>query len=329
MIARRRLVMALGASALASPLASFAQQQPTKIPRLGFLGPTTAAGIATRLEAFRAGLRDLGYVEGRSIYIDYRWAEGDYGRLPALAAELVGINVDVIVTHATNGSRAAKQATTTIPIVIAATGDAVASGLVTNLARPGGNMTGSSFFSPEISSKRMELIKEAVPRITRVAYLLNLDNPVNTGPILRAMESAATALKIELQQFGVRDPGDFSGAFTDMAKKQINAVVTGEDPMTIANIKKIVELAVKQRILSVGGIDSAEAGGLIGFGANRPESFRRAAYFVDKILKGAKPGDIPVEQPTTFELVVNMKTAKALGIKIPQTILVRATKVIE
>ena len=329
MIARRRLVMALGASALAAPLTSFAQQQPTKIPRLGFLGPTTAAGIATRLEAFRAGLRDLGYVEGRSIYIDYRWAEGDYGRLPALAAELVGINVDVIVTHATNGSRAAKQATTTIPIVIAATGDAVASGLVTNLARPGGNMTGSSFFSPEISSKRMELIKEAVPRITRVAYLLNLDNPVNTGPILRAMEIAASALKIELQQYGVRDAGDFSSAFAAMAKKTIDAVVTSEDALIVAHIMRIVELAAKQRILSIGGIDSAEIGGLIGYGANRPESFRRAAYFVDRILKGAKPVDLPIEQPTQFDLVVNMKTAKALGVKIPQSILVRATRVIE
>ena len=324
---RRKVVVALGASALA-PLASFAQQQP-KIPRIGFLGPSSAVGIATRLEAFRVGLRDFGYVEGKTIFIDYRWAEGNYGRLPGLAAELVGLNVDVIVTHATNGSRAAKQATTTIPIVMAATGDAVGSGLVANLARPGGNMTGSTFFSPEISTKRMELIKEAVPRITRVAYLLNLDNPVNTGPILRAMEIAASALKIELQQYGVRDAGDFSSAFAAMAKKTIDAVVTSEDALIVAHIMRIVELAAKQRILSIGGIDSAEIGGLIGYGANRPESFRRAAYFVDRILKGAKPADLPIEQPTQFEMVINMKIAKALGVKIPQSILVRATRVIE
>ena len=329
MIRRRKLVVALGASTLAAPFASFAQQHPAKIPRIGFLGPSSAVGIATRLEAFRVGLRDFGYAEGKTIFIDYRWAEGNYGRLPGLAAELVGLNVDVIVTHATNGFRAAKQATTTIPIVMAATGDAVGSGLVANLARPGGNMTGSTFFSPEISTKRMELIKEAVPRITRVAYLLNLDNPVNTGPILRAMEIAASALKIELQQYGVRDAGDFSSAFAAMAKKTIDAVVTSEDALIVAHIMRIVELAAKQRILSIGGIDSAEFGGLIGYGANRPESFRRAAYFVDRILKGAKPADLPIEQPSQFEMVINMKTAKALGVKIPQSILVRATRVIE
>ena len=254
MMKRRKLLIALGAGALAAPLASFAQQQPGKIPRIGFLGPTSAAGIASRLEALRAGLRDFGYVEGKNISVDYRWAEGDYGRLPGLAAELVRLNVDVILTASTPGVRAAKQATTTIPIVMAASGDAVANGLVTNLARPDGNITGSTFFQPEILAKRVELIKEAVPRITQVAYVMNLDNPAATGPTLRAMQIAAKALKIELHPFGVRGPGDFSSAFTAMAKKRINTVVTSEDPLVVAHIKTIANLAAKQRLLSVGAI---------------------------------------------------------------------------
>ena len=329
MITRRRLLIAFGAGALAVPLASFAQQQPAKVHRIGFLGAASALGIASRLEAFRAGLRDLGYVEGRNIFVDFRWAEGDYGRLPGLAAELVQLKVDVIVTAGTPGVRAAKQATATIPIVMAASGDAVANGLVTNLARPGGNITGSTFFQPEVLAKRVEIIKEAVPRITQVAFLLNPDNPANTGPTLRAVEIAARTLKIGLQQIAVRSPFEFESAFLAMSAKRVNAIVTSEDPIAIANLRRIADLAAKQRLVSIGAIESAEAGGLIGFGVNVPDLYRRAAYFIDKILKGAKPGDLPVEQPTTFELVVNMKTAKALGIKIPNSILVRATKVIE
>ena len=324
---RRRLVLALGASALA-PLAAFAQQKPAKIPRIGFLGPTSAAGIASRLEGLRAGLRDLGYVEGKTIFVDYRWAEGDYGRLPGLAAELIQLNVDVIVTHSSNGARAAKQATTTIPIVMAAVGDVVAGGLVTNLARPGRNMTGSSFFQPEITAKRMELIKEAVPRISKVALLTNPNNE-GDAPIIRALESAAKSLKIELQLSRVRSPDEFESAFLAMTKTRIDAVITSEDQMILANIRRIVDLAMKHRLLSVGSIDAAEAGELIGYGVSVPALFRRAAYFIDKILKGTRPADLPVEQPTLFEMIVNMKTAKALGIKFPNSILVRATKVIE
>ena len=336
MITRRSIVIALGAGAFApltslAPRAGFAQQQPAKIARIGFLGPTTAGSIASRLEGFRAGLRDLGYVAGRNISIHYRWAEGDYGRLPGLAAELVQLKVDVIVVAGTPGIRAAKQATTTIPIVIASTGDAVANGLVASLARPGGNITGSSWFGPEIGAKRMELIKEAVPRVTQAAYFYNLDNFGGTGygPTFHAMQIAAKALKIELQPFGVRGPGDFSGAFTAMAKKRVDAVQINDDSMIIAHTKTIADLAAKQRLLSIGPVEFAEAGGLIGYGVNFPELFRRAAYFVDRILKGAKPSDLPVEQPTKFEFVVNMKTAKAFGLKIPGSILVRATKVIE
>ena len=323
---RRALLHAMVASALA-PLASFAQQQPAKIPRIGFLGQTTAAGAASRLAAFQAGLRDLGYVEGKSILIDYRWAEGDYSRLPELAAELVQIKVDIIVTHGTQGSLAAKRATTTIPIVIAAVADALGAGIVTNLARPGGNITGSSFFHTELLAKRMELIKEAVPRITKVAYLRNSRNP--EGSALPAMQIAAKALKLDVQLFLVRGPDEFGDAFASMAKKRLSALVIPDDSVLVAHLKTLADLVMKQRIFAAGSSEFAEAGALLGYGANVPELFRRAAYFIDKILKGTKPGDIPVEQPISFELVVNMKTAKALGINIPQSILGRATKVIE
>jgi putative ABC transport system substrate-binding protein len=326
---RRKLIVSLGAGALAAPFSSFAQQPTNSMRRIGFLGPSSAAGIAKRLEAFRAGLRELGYVEGRNILIDYRWAEGDYSRLSGLAAELVQLNVEMIVTHGGDGARAAKQATATIPIVMAVVGDAVANGIVTNLARPGGNITGSTFFQPQILAKRVELIKEAAPHITQVAFLLNRDNAGNTGPTLSAVENAAKLLKIGLQRFPVRTPDEFEGAFLAMTKKRISAVITSEDSMTIANIKKITDLAAKQHIFSIGAIESAEAGGLIGYGVNSPDIYRRAAYFVDKLLKGAKPADLPVEQPTRFEMVVNLKTAKTLGIKIPNSILVRADKIIE
>jgi putative ABC transport system substrate-binding protein len=324
---RRKLLIALGACALAAPLASLAQQA-AKVPRIGFLGSTSASGYATQIEALRAGLRDLGYVEGKNILIEWRFAEGNYERLPGLAAELVQLRVDVIVTHATPGTHAAKQATTTIPIVMAAVGDPVASGLVASLARPGGNMTGSAFFNLELGAKRLELLKEAVPRTKRVAVLLNLDNPVS-GLIIDVMEPTAKSLKVELQQFKVRGPNEFESAFTAMAKRRVDAVVINEEPMLIANAKGIADLAAKQRLPSIGFKEIAEAGGLMAYGVNIPEMWRRAATYIDKILKGAKPGELPIEQATRFELVINLKTAKALGITIPQSILVRADKVIE
>ena len=325
---RRRLIVALGASAFVAPFSSVGQQQ-TKIPRIGFLGATSAATYASRLDAFRTGLREYGYVEGKTIHIDFRWAEGDYSRLPQLASELVNLNVDLILTHATNGARAAKQATSTIPIVVAVTGDAIGNGIVTNLARPEGNLTGSTFFQPEILAKRMELMKEVAPHITEVAFLLNGNNPGNTGPTLRAMELAAKPLKVHLQQFPVANRDEFENAFIAMKKSRANAVVTSEDPLTIAHIKTVSELANRHRLLSAGSIDSAEAGGLIGYGVNTVHLYKRAAYFVDKILKGSKPGDLPMKRPTKFELVVNMKTAKALGLTIPQSLLISADKVIE
>ena len=327
MISRRRIILALGAGTLA-PFASFAQQQPAKVARIGWLGTASASGYVRELDAIRAGLRELGYVEGRNIVIEYRWAEGNADRLKEMAAELVALKVDVIITHAILGARAAGQATKTIPIVIADAADPVAAGLVASLARPGGNMTGSTSFQMEVISKRLELLKEALPRITRVAVLFNPNNPVFVGQ-LKSMEAATKTMKVELHQFLVRETGDFPGAFTGMAKAKVDAAVIGEDPLLNSNIGVIAGLAAIQRIPAVGFSNFADAGGLLAYGGNRPIVFSRAAYFVDRILKGAKPGDLPIERATKFEIIVNMKTAKALGIKFPQSLLQRADKVIE
>ena len=327
MTTRRQIVLALGASAL-TPFACFAQSQPSKVARIGFLGSESASSFASRIEALRAGLRELGYAEGRNIVIEPRWAEGKNERLPELAAELVGLKVDVIVTHATPPTLAAKRATMTIPIVVATVGDAVALGIVASLARPGGNVTGSTYFQPELMAKRIELLKNAIPRISQVAVLLNPDNPVD-GPILQAMEVTARSLKVGLHRFDARGPDEFDGIFAAIAKQRMDAVVVHEDPRFVVSAKRIADLAAKQRLASIGFIELAEAGGLLAYGVNFFALYRRAAYFVDRILKGTKPADLPVEQASMFELVVNLKAAKALGIKIPNSILTRASKVIQ
>ena len=324
---RRRLLIVLGAGAFAAPLACFAAQ-PAKVARVGYLGPTSAAGAKSRIEALRAGLRELGYVEGKNLVIEFRWADDKYERLPALMAELTGLKVDVIVTHSTPGTRAAKQATTTIPIVMAHAGDAVIAGLVANVARPDGNVTGSTFSTPELAAKRLEVLRDTFPRIRRVALLQNPDNPA-MGPVLKAMQQTANALQLELQQIGVRTPDELEGAFLAMAAKRAEAVVAIEDPMLNGNIEKIADLAVKHRLPAIGLPELAEAGGLLAYGVDLIQMFRRAAYFVDKILKGVKVSALPVERATRFELVLNMKTAKGLGLKIPQSILVRADRVIK
>jgi len=327
---RRELLMAGGAGLclLAAPLASLAQQQ-AKVWRIGFLGATSASGYARQVEALRAGLRDLGYVEGKNIVIEYRWAEGNFERLPQLAAELVRLKVDIIVAHGTPGILAAKSVTTTIPIVMANTGEAVATGLVASLARPGRNVTGSTGFSPEAAAKRLELLKDAFPRTRQVAVLFNPDNPSYIRLSLPAMEAAAKSLKLELQQFPVRGPGEFDSAFAAMAKRRVDAVVIGQDAVLTANVGAIANLAARMRLSSIGPSELAEAGGLMAYGANRLDLFRRAGYFVDRILKGAKPADLPVEQATRFEMVLNLKTAKAFGIQFPQAVLARADRVIE
>ena len=325
MINRRKLLVALGA--LVSPLSSLAQPQ-TKVWRIGFLHSESLARSQDRVDAFRAGLRELGYEEGKNLVIEFRWADGKNDRLPELAAELVRLKVDVILTHGTIPLRAAMNATKTIPIVTASSGDVVALGFVTNLARPGGNMTGAIFFATELAAKRVELLKDVLPRLTQVAVLVNPDNP-NGSLLLQSMETTARSLKVTLHTFPVRGPHEFEAAFAAMVKKRVGAVAIPDDPMFINNPTVLAELAARRRLPSVGPSDVAVAGGLMSYGANFLGMWRRAATFVDKILKGTKPGDIPIEQATRFEMYVNMKTARALGIKIPNLILVRADRVIE
>ena len=260
--------------------------------------------LGERVEAFRSGLRDLGYVEGRNITIEFRWAEGQYSRLADLAAELVRLKVDLLVTHGTPGTLAAKQATTTIPIVMALSGDPVAAGLVASLARPGGNVTGSTYFVRELMVKRLELLRDAVPRITRVAVLVKPDNPF-FAQALPGLE--ANPMKLELQRFEARGPTELEVAFSAVAKSRVDAVLIPEDSVFITHVRAIADLAANHRLPSAGFAELAQAGGLIGYGVNLIEGYRRAAVMVDKILKGAKPADIPVERATKFELVLSLK----------------------
>ena len=325
---RRQFITLLGGAAAAWPLAAARAQQPGKMARIGFLGSATAVGSAESVKALRAGLRDFGHAEGRNIVIEFRWAEGKYDRLSDLMAELIRLNVDVIVTHGTPGTRTAKQATTTIPIVMAISGDAIATGIVRSLAQPEANLTGSTFFLPELNAKRLELLKEACPQVARVAALSNPTNPVSK-PIIPAMQAAATPLKLEIDAAKAQGPSEFDSAFAAMAKSRVDAVVVTEDGEFAASFGTIAALSAANKLASIGSPEYARAGGLIGYGVNLPGLYRRAAYFIDRILKGAKPADLPIEQPTKFELVVNFKTAKALGLDVPATVLARADEVIE
>jgi putative ABC transport system substrate-binding protein len=303
-------------------------QQTGRVYRIGFLGATSPSGYAPQVAAFRTGLRELGYVEGKNLVIEFRWAEGNYARLPELAAELVRWKPDVLVTHAGAGTRAAKQATATIPIVMGVAGDAIAMGLVESLARPGGNVTGSSFFFPELNAKRLEVLKEAFPRLSRVGVLLNPDNPANVAT-LRAMEETARSINIKLQPVEVRRPAEFERAFAALTKGHADALAVYDDAMFIAEAARIADLAKRNRLATIGFIEYVKTGGLLAFGVDFPDLWRRAAGFVDRIFKGIKPSDLPVEQPTRFELVINLKTAKALGLTIPHSLLVRADEIIE
>ncbi len=320
------LVFTLALGILMAPPAADAQQA-GKIPRIGLLRPGPPPDIYG--EAFRQGMRDLGYVEGRNIVIEVRYAEGKLDRLPELAAELVRLKVDVIVTSTEGGIRAAKEATSTIPIVFAAHGDPVGMGFVASLARPGGNITGFSTLAKELVGKRMELLREVFPRISRVAVLWN---SVSQGMRLRVGEAevAAKTLGISLQSVGVRDPDELDAAFSAMAKDRPDALVTLVDPFTVSHRKRIVDFAARSQLPAMYETrDFVDSGGLISYGPNIAGLYRRAAGYVDKILKGAKPADLPVEQPMRFELVINLKTAKALGLTIPQSVMVRADQVIQ
>jgi putative ABC transport system substrate-binding protein len=284
--------------------------------------------FASRLEGFRQGLRDFGYVEGTNIIVEYRWAEGRYERLPELAAELVRSNVDLIVTHATPGSLAAKRATTTIPIVMASIGDPVASGVVASVARPGGNITGQSFFNAELRAKRIELLKEVMPRLGEVAVLLNADNPAIAAEF-QAMETTAHSLNVRLEPFRLRTSSELVSAFEAMEQARLQAVETGDDVLSVGNVGAIVALAARGRVLSIGPEEVARAGGIMGYGVDVAAIFRHAAFFVDRILKGANPADLPIEQASKFQFVVNLKAAKALGLDVPTATLLRADEVIE
>ena len=314
---------------LAAPLA--ADGQPTgKVHRIGYLSGSSATAVLRFVEGFRQGLRDLGWVEGQNIVIDYRFAEGRFDRLPDLAAELVRLKVEVIVAGPTPPAVAAKNATGTIPIVMYAVGDPVGQGLVASLARPGGNVTGLSFtVGSETFGKGLELLKETVPEVRRLAVL---SNPANASHAL-AIENvkvAARSLGVQLQLLEARGPEEFEGAFAAMAKERVAALLVPTDPVFFLHRARLAELAAKNRLPSVHSLrEYVEAGGLMSYGPSLLDLLRRAATFVDKILKGAKPADLPVEQPTKFELVINLKTAKALGLTIPQSLLLRTDQVIE
>ena len=323
---RRQFLVSVG-TVLAAPITSFGQQ-PIRLVRIGVLVVPSASDFAARTDALRAALRDFGYIEGRNTLIEFRSAEGKFDRLPQLATELVRQNVDVIVVAGTPAIRAARQATATIPIVIAAVGDAVAGGLVASLARPGGNITGSTYFAPELATKQLEILKEALPQVTRVAVIFNPNNPA-VGSTLDAVASSARSLKLELENFPVREPPEFDNAFLTIARNRYRTGLVIDDPITISNAKALADLAVKHGIATGGNfIEYAEAGGLMAYGVNLIAMWSRAAFFVDKILKGTHPGEIPVERATRFDLFINGKTAHALGVKIAPSILMRA-RVIE
>jgi putative ABC transport system substrate-binding protein len=325
MSTRREFVTLLGSAALGWPLTAGAQQ--AKMPLVGFLGGADPVGYASQIEALRRGLRDFGYIEGQTIAIEYRWAEGRYDRLPALAADLVRAQVAVIITQGTPAAFAAKQATTTIPIVMAIVGNPVDTGIVSSLARPGGNVTGSSFFYAELSAKRLEIMKELMPPLARAGVLLNPDNPAMPS-IVRAMMHTAKVINVALHTIDVRQRDELLPAF-ERAKSQLDAVVVVEDGLFVADRWPIAELAIKNRLPSVGFREFCQAGGLAAYGVDFPHIWRRAGAIVDKILKGKKPEDLPIEQATRFELMLNLKTAKALGLTVPATLLARADEVIE
>jgi len=320
-----RLAVILTVSLMLAPLAAPAQQPPGKAARIGFLGDVPSFLD----EAFRQGLHELGYVEGQNIAIEHRAAEWKYERLPGLAAELVRLNVDVIVAASPPATEAAKQATRTIPIVFTVSGDPVAEGFVASLARPGGNLTGLATISPELVGKQLEMLKAVAPKVSRVAVLQNPDQPSHARSVRQA-EDPARALGVQLQVLKARTPSEIEAAFAAMSSQRAGGVLVLRDAVFRAQRAQIVALAAKSRLPAVYGLrEEAEAGGLMAYGASVPQMFRRAATYVDKILKGTMPRDLPVEQPAKFEFVINLKTAKALGLTLSPSMLLQTTQVID
>ena len=330
MVTRRKLVATLGVSAFA-PLPAFSQQPSTRFARIGTFNVAAAGGVwLARQQAFRDGMRDFGYVEGRNLQFEVRWADGKLERLPALAAEMVALKVDVILVGGSAAADAARRASKTIPIVMAMSSDPVGDGHAISLARPGGNMTGLSAMSPEMGAKRIQLLKETFPQLSRT--LAVMWNPAQTGLRARFDQARVAGPKLGLgvQSIEVRDLDEIEKAFEAMGKQLPEALVLIADPFTTSQRKRIIEFAAAKRLPAIYDTsDFVENGGLMSYGPDPLALYRRAAYYVDRILKGANPGELPIEQPTTFEFVINVRTAKALGIKLPQTVLLQATRVIE
>jgi putative ABC transport system substrate-binding protein len=325
---RREFITLLGGAAAAWPLASRAQQS-RKVHRIGVLLPGTPASFSLRTEAFLEGLRTLGYVEGQTIAIEWRWGQDKGDRLPDLAAELVGRNVDVLVTGGTPAAKALRSATGTIPIVMAIIGDPVAAGLVDSLALPGGNATGFSIVAPDLSGKRLELLKEIVPSASSVAVMLNARNPQSQFE-LNEMETAARVLGLQIQPIEISPERTLEEGFAATSKTQAQSLIVLTDPIFFSQRERIVDLAARSRLPAMYFFrDFVAAGGLMSYGPSDTDLYRRAATYVDKILKGAKPSELPVQQPTKFDLAINLKTAKALGLDVPSTLIARADEVIE
>ena len=325
---RRAFIGTMTGALLAAPLA--AEAQPTgKVYRIGFLGNSTEALEANLVGPFREGLRERGYVEGRDLTIEYRWAEGAYERFPALIAELIALKVDIIVTAGTPAALAVKRSTTTIPVVMAAIGDPIGTGLVKSLARPGGNLTGLVAIAPDLEGKRLELLTQIVPKLLSVAFLANPANPLHVTSEKQA-SAAAKALHLKVVFFPVRTDGEFDHAFQAIVGQRSGALIMLADRLFLHHRARIVEFTARHRLPAVYAYNElVQVGGLMSFGPSYPEMHRRAAYFVDRILKGARATDLPMEQPSKFELILNLRTARTLGLVIPQEVLQRADRVIE
>jgi len=326
----KRLILCAVLASLALVFAPYASAQVAKkIPLIGFLSPVTRAGHLHLVEGLAKGLRELGYLDGQNISFEYRWAEGKFDKLPELAAELVRLKVDVLVAVVTQASLAAKNATATIPVVMIAVANPVDSGIVASLARPGANVTGTSIMADEVVGKQLELLKEALPKVSLVGAMWNPANPVFQKLQLKAVESVAQGLGVKLRKVEARDPGEIDRAFAALAKERITALHVIPDPVFTTHRQRIADLAIKYRLPAITGFtELAEAGLLMSYSASFGESARRAAIYVDRILKGTKPADLPVERPTKFEFVVNLKTAKQIGLEFPPNLLVRADRVI-
>jgi len=326
---RRTLLRSLFVFAASSTAGA---QQPAKVYRIGFLGPANPLSWARYIAAMLQGLRELGYEEGKNLVVEYRWAREDLDRLPELASELVNLKVDVIVTDGTPGSRAAKQATTTIPVVMAAVGDPVRSGLVASLSRPGGNLTGNSIVEADLVLKRLQLLREVIPHASRLGFLYV--SGVQTKAVAeagaKALDDTAASLGMRVYPLGIREPSELGSALSTAINERADALIVRSDALLVVHYEEIARLAVQHRLPTLGGAEQfVEAGGLLAYGVNVVETYHHSAVFIDKILRGAKPAALPIEQPTKYVLLVNARTAKALGIAIPQSLMLRADEVIQ